>query len=102
MNTTTFDTLTAARSLEGAGIEPKQAEAIVAAIRSSRSEIITKGDLSTAVAKLQASTKDDIAELKRDIAVLRFAVFPPRRRFCAYSGHPIQVVKEQVVGATIL
>ena len=51
MNTTTFDTLTAARSLEGAGIEPKQAEAIVAAIRSSRSEIITKGDLSTAVAK---------------------------------------------------
>ena len=75
MNTTTFDTLTAARSLEGAGIEPKQAEAIVAAIHSSRSEIITKGDLSTAVAKLQASTKDDIAELKRDIAVLRFAVF---------------------------
>ena len=75
MNTTTFDTLTAAHLLEDAGIEPKQAEAIVAAIRSSRSEIITKGDLSAAVAELQASTKNDIAELKRDIAVLRFAVF---------------------------
>ena len=35
MNTTTFDTLSAARSLEAAGIEAKQAEAIVQAIRSS-------------------------------------------------------------------
>lgn len=75
MSTTTFDTLTAARSLEQAGIEPKQAEAIVAAIHSSRSEIVTKGDLSAAVAELRGSTKDDIAELKKDIAVLRFAVF---------------------------
>ena len=30
MNTATFDTLSAARSLEAAGIESKQAEAIVA------------------------------------------------------------------------
>ena len=72
---TTFDTLTAAHSLEDAGIEPKQAEAIVAAIRSSRSEVITQGDLAAAVAELQASSKDAVAELKRDIAVLRFAVF---------------------------
>ena len=35
MNTATFDTLSAARSLEAAGIESKQAEAIVGAIRSS-------------------------------------------------------------------
>ena len=34
MNTATFDTLSAARSLEAAGIESKQAEAIVGAIRS--------------------------------------------------------------------
>ena len=54
---TTFDTLTAAHSLEDAGIEPKQAEAIVAAIRSSRSEVITQGDLAAAVAELQASSK---------------------------------------------
>ena len=32
MNTATFDTLSAARSLEAAGIESKQAEAIVGAI----------------------------------------------------------------------
>ena len=35
MNTATFDTLSAARLLEAAGIESKQAEAIVGAIRSS-------------------------------------------------------------------
>ena len=35
MNTAAFDTLSAARSLEAAGIESKQAEAIVGAIRSS-------------------------------------------------------------------
>ena len=44
-------------------------------IRSSRSEVITQGDLAAAVAELQASSKDAVAELKRDIAVLRFAVF---------------------------
>ena len=38
MNTATFDTLSAARSLEVAGIESKQAEAIVGAIRSSGEE----------------------------------------------------------------
>ena len=85
MNTTTFDTLTAARSLEGAGIEPKQAEAIVAAIHSSRSEIITKGDLSTAVAKWRCC----MIQLRREWG--RFSNFSfrtPQRRISAYPARP--------------
>ena len=44
MNTATFDTLSAARSLEAAGIESKQAEAIVGAIRSSGEASVTRTD----------------------------------------------------------
>ena len=43
MNTATFNTLSAARSLEAAGIESKQAEAIVGAIRSSGEASVHKG-----------------------------------------------------------
>ncbi len=42
-------TLTAARALEEAGIDPKQAEAIVQAIRSSGEAAITKADLDAAI-----------------------------------------------------
>ena len=56
---TSFDTLTAARNLEGSGIESKQAEAIVQAIRSSGETAITRADLdaaiSTAVNKMMVS-----------------------------------------------
>ncbi len=45
----TVDTLTAARALEEAGIDPKQAEAIVQAIRSSGEATITKADLDAAI-----------------------------------------------------
>ena len=53
MNTTTFDTLSAARSLEAAGIEAKQAEAIVQAIRSSGESAVTKADLAATAAELR-------------------------------------------------
>ena len=53
MNTTTFDTLSAARSLEAAGIEAKQAEAIVQAIRSSGESAVTKTDLAATAAELR-------------------------------------------------
>ena len=52
MNTVNFDTLSAARSLEAAGIESKQADAIVGAIRSSGEASVTKTDLRTAVNKM--------------------------------------------------
>ena len=48
MNGTTFDTLTAARDLEAAGVERNQAEAIAAQLRTAaeadRSELVTRGE----------------------------------------------------------
>ena len=45
-----FDTLlTSVRNLEGAGIESKQAEAIVQAIYSSGETVITRADLDAAI-----------------------------------------------------
>ena len=51
--TSPFDTLSAARSLEDAGIAAKQAEAIVRAINSSGEATATKADLETATAQLR-------------------------------------------------
>ncbi|MCY3748332.1 MAG: hypothetical protein OXG64_03460 [Chloroflexi bacterium] len=49
MTSTTFDTLTAARELEAAGMERSQAEAIAKvasnAAGSDRSELVTRGEL---------------------------------------------------------
>ena len=49
MNGTTFDTLTAARNLEAAGVERNQAEAIAAQLRAAaeadRAELVTRGEL---------------------------------------------------------
>ena len=47
---TAFDTLSAAHSLEASGIETKQAEAIVQAIRSSGESAATRSDLDTTAA----------------------------------------------------
>ena len=44
MNASTFDTLTAARDLEAAGVERSQAEAIAKAIRDGQGEFATKAD----------------------------------------------------------
>ena len=52
MNTATFDTLSAARSLEAAGIQSKQAEAIVGAIRSSGEASVTKADLTASTRRI--------------------------------------------------
>jgi len=53
MNTTSFNSLCEARSLEAVGIEAKQAEAIVQAIRSSGESAVTKTDLAATAAELQ-------------------------------------------------
>ena len=68
MNTATFDTLSAARSLEAAGIESKQAEAIVGAIRSSGEASVTKADLMAATAELRGEMKAMAAELRGEIS----------------------------------
>ena len=58
MSTATFDTLSAARSLEAAGIESKQAEAIVGAIRSSGAASVTKADLTASTTELRGEMNE--------------------------------------------
>ena len=54
MTATAFDTLKAARDLEAAGVEQRQAEAIAAAIRDGQGELATKADLIASLAGLEA------------------------------------------------
>ena len=59
MNTTTFDTLSATRKLEAAGVERKQAEALREAATADREEFATKADL--------AELRADLAGLRADL-----------------------------------
>ena len=49
-----FDSLSALRGLEAAGIDSRHAEAIVAAIGHAGEEVVTKSDLAAGVAALEA------------------------------------------------
>ena len=66
-----FDTLTAARRMEDAGMKREQAEAVAAAVRSAaesgREELATKADIAALGTEISALG----AELKADIAALR-------------------------------
>lgn len=53
MTETAFDTLAAARNLEGAGIARDHAEAIAEAIRSGQGDLVTKDHLDAAMAKAE-------------------------------------------------
>ena len=70
-----FDTLTAARRMEDAGMKREQAEAVAEAVRSAagadREDLATKADLADAKAELKADLADVKAELKADSASLR-------------------------------
>lgn len=72
MNGTTFDTLTAARNLEAAGVERNQAEAIAAQLRTAaeadRGELVTRGELYRAL-RIQAA-----ALIGAQIAIAGFVV----------------------------
>ena len=70
MNTATFDTLSAARSLEAAGIQSKQAEAIVGAIRSSGEASVTKADLLASTNELRGEMKALATELRGEMKAL--------------------------------
>ena len=54
MNGTPFDTLGAARELEAAGIERRQAEAIAGAIRNGEGDLVTKDHLDARLAGLES------------------------------------------------
>ena len=71
MSAATFDTLSAARDLEAAGIERKQAEAIAEGMRravgADRGELATKADLADFATKADLTdfaTKADLADLR--------------------------------------
>ena len=53
MDTTAFDSLTAARDLEAAGFDRSQAEAIAGAIRNGQGELVTKDHLDAKLADLE-------------------------------------------------
>ena len=56
------------KDLTGAGLNEKQAEAIIKCQSASQSKLATKADLIAEVAKLEASTREAIAELKTAMA----------------------------------
>ena len=64
MSATTFDALTAARELESAGIERRQAEAIAQGMRRAAS-----------ADREQLATKADLAELRADLAGLESRMY---------------------------
>ena len=63
MSTAAFDTLTAARDLEAAGIERKHAEAIAKAINHGDERAATKADLDFAVERLRSDLRSDMVKL---------------------------------------
>ena len=71
MTTYTLDTHATIRELEDAGMDSRQAEAVVAAISRSDAELATKADLKAETTDLKA----EIADLKAEIANLKSEVF---------------------------
>ena len=65
MTAPVFDTLRYARRLEGAGVEPGQAEAMAEALAVEFvPNVVTKADLGNAVSELKAWFKADMAALE--------------------------------------
>ena len=69
MNGTTFDTLGAARELEAAGIERRQAEAIAGAIRNGEGDLVTKDHLDARLATAIADLKADMLKAAIGVAI---------------------------------
>ena len=69
MAASTFDTLTATRALEAAGVERKHAEAIADQLRSAADakldQLVTRIDLKTELEKF--ATKADLASLRSEV-----------------------------------
>ena len=64
MTTYTLDTHAAIKELEAAGMESRQAEAVVAAISRADAQVATKQD----IAGVTQDLKQDIVELRADMA----------------------------------
>ena len=70
MATPVFDTLSAARQLEAAGIETKHAEAIVTVIRQSGEATVTKTDLEA----LRSDFKADLSSAVNRMLLAQVAI----------------------------
>ena len=73
MNATTFDTHQAVRRLEAAGIETRQAEAIVSEMRDAVGVDLT--DFATKADLADFATKTDLARLRADLAALEARMY---------------------------
>ncbi len=73
LNTSTFDTLTAAHTLEAAGIERDQAEAIAHAIRNGQGDLATKADITTVRAEI-TTVRAEIAAVASRVNTLQWVV----------------------------
>ena len=73
MPPSTFDAHAAVRSLEAVDIDTRQAEAIVAAIRSGQGDLATKSDIASVRTEL-AGVRTEIASVRTEIGTLRWVV----------------------------
>ena len=73
MTASTFDTQAAVRSLEAVDIDTRQAEAIVAAIRSGQGDLATKSDIASVHAEI-AGVRTELAGVRTEIGTLRWVV----------------------------
>ena len=72
MTTAVFDTLKASDTLKAAGIEAKQAEAIVHTMAGAFEDTVaTKADLKIEIGAVRAELAEVKAELKQDIAAVK-------------------------------
>ena len=83
MTANTFDTLSASRALEAAGIERRQAEAIAGTVRQAtaadREALATKADLAELETRLSntlatKADKADLAGLRAELGTIRWTV----------------------------
>ena len=74
MNAAAFDTLTAARDLETAGMDRVQAEAVAAAIRAGQGDLATRADLRAELAGLDTRIVSLEARIYRAMLVQAFAI----------------------------
>ena len=79
MTTYTLDTHATIKQLQDAGMDSRQAEAVVAAISRADAELATKADLAAVKADLaavKAELMQEIAVLKADLKIIKYFFGP--------------------------
>ncbi|MCZ0945564.1 MAG: hypothetical protein OXJ53_21125 [Gammaproteobacteria bacterium] len=69
-----FDTLQAAKQLEGCGFERQQAEAVAAVVQSAQGDLATKADLTAALKASEATLKMEMLKVAVAIIGLNAAI----------------------------